>query len=126
MAPTRKARMKSPNASLTQSWEKLHAELANTCQTPVTRRTTTAGIRMRNPTKGTVPANSASASGRELERTRKPATISVRPPPSHTIAERTWTKSNQATIQLHLLHGPTIPKVLGSFQLSDCINDRGL
>ena len=27
---------------------------------------------------------------------------------------------------MHLLHGPTIPKMLGSFQLSDCINDRGL
>src|SRR2546421_4762014 len=28
--------------------------------------------------------------------------------------------------RLHLLHDPTIPKVLGSFQLSDCINDRVL
>src|SRR5438445_311756 len=74
--------------------------LVNTCQTPGTRRTTTAGIRMRNPTKGTVRANSATASGRELERTRKPATISVRPPPSHTIADRTWTNSNQATMSI--------------------------
>src|SRR5437762_1815737 len=29
-------------------------------------------------------------------------------------------------MSMHLLHGPTIPKMLGSFQLSDCINDRGL
>src|SRR5437868_9514565 len=126
MAPTRKASTKRPSASLTHSWEKLQAELANTCQTPVPRSRTTAGMRTRNPTKGTVPANSATASGRELECARKPASISVSPPPSHTIAESTWTKSNQETMSIAPPKRFHHTKMLGGLQLSDSINDRVL